>query len=160
MPCGRSDRPCYAPGMGFRDFDRGEIDRVLRAERVIRIAFAADGQTYLVPVFYVLHEGALCGLTTPGRKTRMAEVNARVAFQVDSSATSGPWEWASVTGEGDWEVVGGPAEFGPFAMALREKLADAPEWASKALNERFAKLGMVAWRIRPNVLSGRAHERE
>lgn len=146
--------------MGFRDFDRSEIDRVLAAERIIRIAFSADGEHYLVPVFFVLHEDALCGLTTPGRKTRMAERQSHVSFQVDSSATTGPWEWSSVTGEGDWEVVQDPAAFGPFAMALRGKLADAPEWAAQALNERFAKLGMVAWRIRPTALHGRAHERE
>ena len=61
--------------MGFRDFDQAEIERVLGEERVIRIAFAADGELYVAPVFYVWHEGALCGLTTPGRKTELAAAN-------------------------------------------------------------------------------------
>jgi nitroimidazol reductase NimA-like FMN-containing flavoprotein (pyridoxamine 5'-phosphate oxidase superfamily) len=144
-------------GMGFRDFDAAEIERCLERERVVRIAFAGDGEMYLVPVFFIWHEGALCGLTTPGRKTRLAEANPRVAFQVDSSATTGPWEWSSVSGEGRWEVVASPAGFGPFAARLGAKLADSPEWAARLLQERFATYGMVAWRIVPSHMSGRAH---
>jgi hypothetical protein len=88
----------------------------------------------------------------------MAAANPQVGFQIDSSASTGPWEWSSVSGHGQWEVVSSPAEFGPFAMALREKLADSPAWAAQLLQERFAKLGMVAFRIRPTRLNGRAHE--
>jgi nitroimidazol reductase NimA-like FMN-containing flavoprotein (pyridoxamine 5'-phosphate oxidase superfamily) len=145
--------------MGFREFSKVEIEACLERERVIRIAFSANGETFLVPVFYVWHEGALCGLTTPGRKTRLAEANPNVAFQIDSSSETGPWEWSSVSGEGAWETVPSPAEFGPFAARLRDKLSDSPEWAALALQERFAKLGMVPWRIRPTRISGRAHER-
>ena len=144
--------------MGFREFDRTDIETTLAAERVIRIAFHAGDEHYLVPVFYVWHEGALCGLTTPGRKTRLAMVNPAVAFQVDSTATTGPYAWSSVSGSGTWQVVENPAEFGPFARALGAKLTDAPTWAQSMLNQRFATLGMVAWRIRPETMSGRAHE--
>ncbi len=144
--------------MGFRDFDQAEIERVLGEERVIRIAFAADGELYVAPVFYVWHEGALCGLTTPGRKTELAAANPEVGFQIDSTATTGVWEWSSVGGQGRWEVVANPAEFGPFALKLREKLSDSPAWAAQMLQERFGKLGMVAFRIRPTRLHGRAHE--
>ena len=146
--------------MGFRDFETDEIAATLERERVIRIAFSHEGELYLVPVFYVWHEGALCGLTTPGRKTRLGQANPAVAFQVDSSATIGPWEWSSVSGQGTWEEVPNPAEFGPFAMRLREKLADSPEWAAQLLQQRFAKFGIVAWRIRPTAMSGRAHEKD
>ena len=130
--------------MGFRDFDQAEIERVLGDERVIRIAFAGEGELYVAPVFYVWHEGAL----------------PRVGFQIDSTATTGVWEWSSVGGQGTWEVVANPAEFGPFAMKLRAKLADSPAWAAQMLQDRFAKLGMVAFRIRPTRLHGRAHEAE
>jgi nitroimidazol reductase NimA-like FMN-containing flavoprotein (pyridoxamine 5'-phosphate oxidase superfamily) len=145
--------------MGFRDLDTDQTNAVLDRERVIRVAFSVPGDRFLVPMFYVHHEGALCGLTTPGRKLRLAAQNATVAFQIDSSATSGPWEWLSVSGEGTFETVESPAEFGPFAMALREKLSDSPDWAAQMLQQRFAELGMVPWRIRPTRLTGRAHER-
>ena len=143
--------------MGFREFDQPEIERVLNEERVVRIAFTATGELYIVPVFYVWHEGSLCGLTTPGRKTAMAAAAPQVAFQVDSTAATGHFTWSSVSGEGEWSVVKDPAEFGPFALAMRQKLSDAPEWASKELNARFAEKGMVPFRIRPTRLSGRGH---
>lgn len=61
--------------MGFRDLDPVEIELVLEKERVIRIAFSANGEQFLVPVFNTWFEGALCGMTTPGRKTRPGEGN-------------------------------------------------------------------------------------
>jgi len=143
--------------MGFRDLGLDEIELVLQKERVIRVAFAAGGEQFLVPMFFVLHEGALCGLTTPGRKTRLAESNPIVSFQVDSTVASGPWEWASVSGIGTFARVDEPAAFGPFAAKLQGKLADAPKWAADMLQERFARLGMYPWRIQPSELSGRAH---
>jgi uncharacterized protein len=143
--------------MGFREFNQQEIEAVLEAERVVRLGLSANGALYVVPVFFVWHGGAVCGLTTPGRKTEMAAANPSVAFQVDSTAATGHFTWASVSGEGAWEVVADPAEFGPFARAMREKLADAPEWASRELNARFAEKGMVPFRIRPTSLRGRSH---
>lgn len=146
--------------MGFRDFGQDEIEATLGRERVVRLAFFAGDERYIVPVFYVWHEGALYGLTTPGRKTQLAERDGRIAFQVDSSATTGPWEWTSVTGEGRFEVVTSDAEVAAFAAKLQAKLADAPAWAQRALFERFAKLGRVPFRIVPERMSGRAHEPE
>jgi nitroimidazol reductase NimA-like FMN-containing flavoprotein (pyridoxamine 5'-phosphate oxidase superfamily) len=143
--------------MGFREFERAEIEDILSRERVVRLGFSADGEIFVVPVFYTWYAGALCGLTTPGRKTTLAEANPHVAFQVDSTAATGPWQWSSVTGEGPFEVVRDTAEFGPFADQLRDRLADAPRWAQQELQDRFARLGMVPWRIRPARLSGRAH---
>lgn len=143
--------------MGFRDLSTEEINLVLEKERIIRIAFAADGEQFVVPVFYTWHESALCGLTTPGRKTAMAARNARVGFQVDSTVMTGPWEWASVVGEGTFEHVADPGEYGAFAGALEGKLADAPRWAATVLQARFEALGVYAWRIRPSGLHGRAH---
>jgi nitroimidazol reductase NimA-like FMN-containing flavoprotein (pyridoxamine 5'-phosphate oxidase superfamily) len=143
--------------MGFRDLTAEEIDLVLEKERIIRIAFAADGEQFVVPVFYTWYEGAFCGLTTPGRKTAMAERNANVGFQVDSTVMTGPWEWASVVGQGTFEQVIDPWEYGAFAAILQARLADAPPWAGKMLQARFEALGVYAWRIRPSVLQGRAH---
>jgi len=143
--------------MGFQDLTPQEIELVLEKERVIRIAFSHEGEQFLVPVFYTWHQDALCGLTTPGRKTRLGEANPVVAFQVDSTFVTGPWEWASVSGQGTFSRVTDPADFGVFAAKLGTSLADAPEWASKLLQDRFARLGMYPWRITPTELSGRAH---
>ncbi len=143
--------------MGFRDLTAEEIELVLEKERIIRIAFSADGEQFVVPVFYTWYDGALCGLTTPGRKTAMAAKNPNVGFQVDSTVMTGPWEWASVVGQGTFEHVAEARDYGAFAAALQLKLSDAPAWAGKMLQARFEELGMYAWRIRPSGVHGRAH---
>lgn len=143
--------------MGFQDLTPQEIELVLEKERVVRVAFSADGEQFLVPVFFVFDDGDLCGLTTPGRKTRLAEANPLVAFQVDSTYVTGPWEWASVSGQGTFSRVADPKVFGPFAARLRAKLDDSPEWAATMLQERFERLGIYAWRITISEISGRAH---
>lgn len=143
--------------MGFRDLTAEEIELVLEKERIIRIAFSADGGQFVVPVFYTWYDGALCGLTTPGRKTAMAAKNPNVGFQVDSTVMTGPWEWASVVGQGTFEHVGDALEYAAFEAALQLRLSDAPPWAGKMLQARFEALGMYAWRIRPSGLHGRAH---
>ncbi len=143
--------------MSFRDLTPEETATVLQKERVVRLSLTANGETFVVPVFYIWKDGALFGMTTPGRKTRLATANPRCGFQVDSSATTGPWEWASVSGEGDIELIEDPAEQMAFAPQLGERLADAPSWAQELLQQRFATLGRVGWRLRPSVMSGRAH---
>jgi nitroimidazol reductase NimA-like FMN-containing flavoprotein (pyridoxamine 5'-phosphate oxidase superfamily) len=142
--------------MGFKDLTEPEIHAVLASERVIRIAFDDGAERFIVPVFYVWHEGALHGLTTPGRKSRMGVANPKVAFQIDTSARTGEFEWQSVSGEGTWEVVTDPADMA-FAPLLQAKLADSPPWAVQLLMERFQALGRLAWRIHPATMSGRAH---
>lgn len=144
------------PGMGFKDLSNSEIEAVLAAQRVIRVSFDDGDERYLVPLFYSWHQGSLCGLTTPGRKTRMAEASARVAFQIDTSAETGEFEWRSVTGEGSWEIITNEAEM-TFIPAMQARLADTPPWARELLMQRFQTLGRLAWRITPTRMTGRAH---
>ncbi|HEX6031618.1 MAG TPA: pyridoxamine 5'-phosphate oxidase family protein [Tepidiformaceae bacterium] len=142
--------------MGFTDLDGPAIESILQSQRVIRVAFDDGHERYLIPLFFAWHDGALCGLTTPGRKTRMAEASPTVAFQIDTSAETGPYEWQSVSGEGRWETVTGERDMA-FIPALQAKLADSPSWARELLMRRFETLGRVAWRIRPTTIGGRAH---
>ncbi|MGH2609954.1 MAG: pyridoxamine 5'-phosphate oxidase family protein [Tepidiformaceae bacterium] len=142
--------------MGFKDLTEPEMHSVLSSQRVIRVAFDDGSERFIVPMFYAWHEGALFGLTTPGRKSRMGEANPRVAFQVDSSAQTGEFEWQSVSGEGTWEILRAEADMA-FVPLLQARLADSPPWAVQLLMERFQTLGRLAWRITPTSMSGRAH---
>lgn len=141
--------------MALRDLSPTEISATLESGRLVRVAFAAGGELFLAPMFYTWFDGALCGLTTPGTKTHLGEQSAEVAFQVDSTVTTGIWEWSSVTGAGTWEVVASPREFGAFAAQLGERLSDQPDWTRETLQARFRELGMVAWRIRPRRIGGK-----
>ncbi|MEX2080395.1 MAG: pyridoxamine 5'-phosphate oxidase family protein [Dehalococcoidia bacterium] len=144
--------------MGFRDLSPAQAHALLERERVIRIAFTEGDDRFLVPLFYVFHAGALYGLTTNGRKTALARANPAVAFQVDSTATTGPYAWESVAGQGVWAEVTDDAAIMAFVPLIQAKLADSPLWAQRLLAQRLATLGRVAWSITPTALSGRAHE--
>lgn len=144
--------------MGFRDLSPAESTSLLERERVIRVAFSHQSDHFVVPLFYVLHEGSLFGLTTNGRKTLLGAANPSVAFQVDSTSTTGPYAWESVAGQGAWSEVTDDSLIAGFVPALQAKLSDSPPWAQRLLTQRLTALGRFAWRIAPTTLSGRAHE--
>lgn len=129
-----------------------EIDAFLASERIVRVGFDAADERYLIPLGYVWLEGALCCLTTPGRKTRMAALNPRVSFQVDDSCRGGPFEWKSVSGEATFEVVEDALAAARLLPALYAKFPDTPLWA----RQEFAVRNLVVARIRPTALTGRA----
>ena len=91
--------------MAFKELSRTELEELLSGERVVRIGFEANGERYLLPLGFISHRGALYAMTTHGRKTRMAAVNPKVSFQIDTSARTGPFSWHSVSGEGIFEIV-------------------------------------------------------
>ena len=94
--------------MGFRTLNEKEVSALLGEQRVVRVGFEAADHRYLLPFAYIWLNGNLYGATSPGRKTRMTEQNAKVAFQVDNAQV--PWEWQSVTGEGVFELITDPTE--------------------------------------------------
>ena len=141
--------------MAHRDLSRNEIEELLRSERVVRIALHAAGERYLVPVGYVWLEGFLYFVALEGRKTRMAAIQPEVAFQVDTSARTGVFEWRSVTGEGAIDAVTDPAQIENIRPALFGQFSDIPEWMSVEYQQR-GREGLLRWyRIRPAVMTGR-----
>ena len=132
---------------------REEIERVLTEQRTVRVGFAAGEERYLIPIGYVWLDGCLCGFTSRGRKTRLAQADPRVSFQVDTSATTGHFTWSSVTGAGTFEVIEERAYIEKlFLMAPR--WADVPDWLNDYVAKLFAAGQMVAWRIRPSSITG------
>ncbi len=141
--------------MPHRDLSQSEIEQLLRSERVVRIALDAPGERYLVPVGYVWLDRTLCFVTMEGRKTRMISGNQDVAFQVDTSARTGVFEWQSVIGEGLVEPVTDPAEIERIRPALFDRFPDIPPWMSAEYDQR-GQSGLLHWfRIRPGRVSGR-----
>lgn len=96
----------------------------------------------------------LYGITPPGRKSRIAESNPRVGFQVDSSAQSGPWEWKSVTGEGRFDFVESEEERRRALAALEPLIAQAPDWWQEEIRPLVAAGLVRVWRITPSRLGG------
>jgi len=144
--------------MAVRDLDRNEIRALLTDERLVRVAFSTANELYVITLGYVYHRDALYGVTSDGRKTRIASEQPRVALQVDSSIRTGPFGWSSVTGEGVFGMVADAGEAADATAALQPRFKDAPEWWRYEQAKRFASGILKVWRIRPERLAGR-HDR-
>ena len=144
--------------MAFKELSRTEVDGLLSEERVVRIGFEANGERYLVPLGFVPHGGALYAMTTHGRKTRMAAVNPKVSFQIDTSARTGPFSWHSVSGEGLFEIVTDAKEIDAISPLLISRFPDMPDWMQAEYARKQERGEVVFVRLRPGQMTGRKSE--
>jgi len=131
-----------------------EVARLLETCDLLRVAFLDGTDTYLIPLGCVWHDGALYGVADAGRKTEIAAQHPRVAFQFDTARQTGLFEWESLTGEGDFEVVTDPIEIGSAMTKLQLFVASAPDWWRQEQAPRMASGQLLVWRIRPRVTTG------
>jgi uncharacterized protein len=138
----------------IEELSRAEIDALLAEEVVGRIGCHADGQTFVVPVFFAYDGDSILVQTLEGRKVEMMRAAPEVCFEADRyEAETGSWR--SVVADGRYEELDEAG--GEQARAL--------------LRERFAKTGRtrersdtggrkpVAFAIRIERISGRAVRR-
>ena len=144
--------------MAFKEMSQAEVEHLLAVERVVRIGFHVNGERYLVPLGFVWHQRALYAMTTRGRKTCMAEAEPNVSFQIDTSATTGPFSWQSVSGEGTFEVVTDPGQLEAISSLLASRFPDMPAWMQSEYAEKQQQGHVVFVRIRPSRLTGRRSE--
>jgi len=131
-----------------------EVLEVLAEEMIVRVAFSDEEFPYVIPFGYVYLKPLLYGITAPGRKTRVAERNSHVGFQVDSSGRSGPWAWRSVTGEGRFEMVAAADECKQALAALEPLISSAPVWWQDEIRPLMASEVVKVWRITPSRVAG------
>jgi nitroimidazol reductase NimA-like FMN-containing flavoprotein (pyridoxamine 5'-phosphate oxidase superfamily) len=139
----------------WRPLSEDEIDALLHSQRIVRVAFGDSETRYVVPLGYVWVEGALWGTTRRGKKIELAERDANVAFEVDDSATSTPFEWQSCLGEGVFEVVSLDEFERAAAPRMAEVFVDNPSWNRREWLEGLADGSSVCWRVQATTLSGR-----
>lgn len=144
--------------MAFKELNQAELDELLERERIVRIGFQANGESYLVPLGFAMYQGALCAMTTHGRKTQMATDNPKVSFQVDTSATTGPFNWRSVSGEGVFEIVKDASDIEAIVPLLVERFPDMPQWMQEEYAQRQERGEVVFVRLRPSRMAGRKSE--
>lgn len=131
-----------------------EMEALLSHRDVVRVAFRDDDEIYLIPLGYIWRRSALYGVTEPGRKTRLASASPRVAFQVDTAAQTGLFEWQSVTGSGCFEIIDDAAEKRAVLGGLLSLAAGAPARWRKEQVTRLASGELVVWCIRPDRMTG------
>ncbi len=154
-----SDEPQAALGqqgaaLNQRGLQQQEIESLLSEQGLVRVGFAAGEERYLIPLGYVWFEGALCGFTSRGRKTRMAQADPRISFQVDTSATTGYYTWLSVTGQGNFEVIEEGDYHEKLGRVMGQKFPDMPQWLKEYRAAQQAAGELVAWRIQPSSMTG------
>jgi nitroimidazol reductase NimA-like FMN-containing flavoprotein (pyridoxamine 5'-phosphate oxidase superfamily) len=129
-------------------------ERVLETGELVRVCFRDNDSVHLIPLGYVWLDGALYGVTEAGRKTELASANPRVTFQVDTSRETGLFEWESVMGHGDFELVTSPQERAAAIVQLEAFVARAPGWWKAEQGPKLASGQLLVWRVRPAVLTG------
>jgi nitroimidazol reductase NimA-like FMN-containing flavoprotein (pyridoxamine 5'-phosphate oxidase superfamily) len=141
--------------MAAFDLDQEAILDVLAGQSVVRVAFRDGDERYLIPLGYVWLDGAMQGVSGPGRKTRLAQADPRVTFQVDTSAESGWFEWRSVTGDGRFEIVTDERQRRRTLDAWRPTIEQAPAWWRREIEPAVDAGKLLVWRLTPIHASGR-----
>lgn len=138
----------------IRPLAQEEIERVLGAEVVGRIGCHAEGRTYVVPVSYVYHNGAIYAHSTDGLKVAMMRQNPFVCFEVDHIEDL--LNWHSVIAWGVYEELTGlDAEAGLSILSngLKAKMPNLP--VHEATVGAEAPAHVVAFCIHLRETSGR-----
>lgn len=141
--------------MSAFELAESEIKDILASEKVVRVAFSEASSTYLIPLGFVWLHSALHGITEFGKKTQCAKENSHVAFQVDTSAETGIFQWRSVSGEGEFEIVADDELRGEVFKAFGPMMAQAPNWWILEQGPKVSSGSLQVWRIRPTRISGR-----
>jgi nitroimidazol reductase NimA-like FMN-containing flavoprotein (pyridoxamine 5'-phosphate oxidase superfamily) len=131
-----------------------DVVRLLETSELLRVAFHDGTSTYLIPLGCVWSNGALYGVADPGRKTEIAAEHPQVAFQADTARQTGLFEWESVTGHGEFEIVLDPDEVGRVMAKLQPFVARAPEWWKAEQAPKMSTGQLLVWRIQPTSTTG------
>jgi nitroimidazol reductase NimA-like FMN-containing flavoprotein (pyridoxamine 5'-phosphate oxidase superfamily) len=138
----------------FRNLDPGEIDRLLTANHVARIAYTHSGRVDIEPIHYVYEDGVIYMRTAPGSKLASLAHSPWIALEVDE--IQGPFDWRSVVAHGTVYVRtddGPPLE--------REAYERAVECLRGLMPSAFTDgdptpTRTVVLEVRPDELTGRA----
>lgn len=85
-----------------------QIKQILNSEVVGRIGCHDAGRSYVVPITYAYHGGAVYGHSSEGQKLHMMRANPFVCFEVDQIDDLA--NWRSVIAWGEFEELAGTDE--------------------------------------------------
>ncbi len=124
-----------------------EIEELLIRNRIARLAMCSGSYPYLAPINYGYDGQVVFGFSGPGRKIEMMRSDPNVALLVDEIVS--PSQWLSVIVEGVFEELLTPEERKQGISAMTQ---NGPHLVTRGLT---AESGLVLYRIRPEVKSGR-----
>jgi uncharacterized protein len=138
-----------------REMRDEEIDAFIRDQAVARIGCHAGEVTYVVPVAYAFHEGALYGFSHEGMKLDLMRRNPSVCVEIDQVEHLGSWRSVIAWGRFE-ELRGSDADAGAALAAARlGSLVSDPE-SRRRLEQALRKEPVpVIYRIRITERTGR-----
>ncbi len=130
---------------------------LLARTRLGRLACAQGTQPYVVPFYFVYHDGYLYSFTTVGQKIEWMRANPLVCVEADEVVS--PQQWVSVVVFGRYEELPDTAEWRnerEFAYKLLQQYAMwwEPGNASSILHGAERRLVPVFYRIQVVQISG------
>jgi nitroimidazol reductase NimA-like FMN-containing flavoprotein (pyridoxamine 5'-phosphate oxidase superfamily) len=130
-----------ASGRGIEELTPEECLKLLVTVPVGRVGITIDALPAVLPVNFVMFEGAVVFRTVPGTKLYAATSNAVVAFEADAYGSNGE--------PGGWSVLvrGIASELGPDELEAARRLP-LESWAWDGSADRFVK-------IEPTLVTGR-----
>ena len=139
--------------------DAGQIDHVLRSELVGRIGCHAEGQTYVVPVFYAYDGTYIYGHSSEGKKIGMLRANPQVCFEVDH--VESPVDWQSVIVWGRFEELKDEQAKQAEQLLIQHIKPHLPSALGQSQNADadVADQRAVVYRIALSERSGRSEQR-
>jgi|SRR5450755_2846378 nitroimidazol reductase NimA-like FMN-containing flavoprotein (pyridoxamine 5'-phosphate oxidase superfamily) len=136
--------------------EQESLDLVSRV-RFGRLACAADGQPYVVPMNFVVQDRNIYAFSTIGKKIEYLRLNPRVCLQVDEISTGQKWKSVLVLGRYH-EISNTAAEEAERKMihALLQKRAVwwEPAYARTVLGGRVRPLEPIYFRISIDSITG------
>jgi hypothetical protein len=125
----------------FGEISQEECLHLLDLSRVGRIGVSVHALPVVLPVNYVMHDGAVVFRVGPGTKLAAATAGTVVAFEVDHHDPNGSLGW-SVLVQGRAEEI-----FDPEELAQAERFS-LHSWALNGSADHYV-------RIRPTMIAGR-----
>lgn len=130
----------------------------LAHQRLARLACARDDQPYVVPVFIVVHDEWLYGLSTVGQKIDWLRSNPRVCVQFDDIVDEE--HWTSVLVFGRFQELTDTGSFDEARRLAHATLARHANWWKAAYrrlsdDEEKRSLDPIYFRIFVETTTGR-----
>ena len=128
---------------------------LISASKVGRLGCVDNGEPYVVPINYVVDEGAIYSHSLPGRKIDAMRAHPRVCLQVDQIADD--FHWRSAIAFGDYEEIRVPSD---RRSILSKLLARFPLLTpvESVMAQDAAAPDSVVFRIRIDRITGVAEE--
>jgi uncharacterized protein len=143
--------------MLIHDMTRNASIELLIRTRLYRLAYAHEGQPYVVPIYCAYHANYLHSFSRLGQKIIWMRANPLVCVEAEELASS--QDWATVIVLGKYEELPDTPQHAEHRKCTHELLQRRPVWwepgyFKTALTEKAHPLEFIYFRIHINQISG------